>query len=388
MKHLSKISETLRHLLLWAGFAAVSCVSLWGARMDVKASDTRNAVVFFDADTFAGWPANGGSWTWGEEILVSYSTGPYEEKTDTHSHRGRHLDTSFSRSLDGGKTWKTEDHREFLDTAPIPCGGVEDMTAAGFALRLRGNAFFVSYDKGHTWRGPYLIPNFSESGAYPNARTSYIVTGPQSALLFMTSRSEQAGGGEGERGRAYVLGTKDGFATIEFLGWMSPELSAKANKQELEHPIFSIMPSVVRMEADHYVAALRQRIHKRTWTDIFESRDGGKTWQFLAKAEEGGNNPPALLKLADGKTLALVYGFRGRELGLRARLSRDGGRTWDDEYVLRKDARTWDIGYARAHLMPNGDILALYYYTTKEFKQQYIDSTRWNVPLRGSPKDN
>lgn len=362
-------------------------VCAWAA--DMNTVDVDNRVVFYDENTFAGWPANEGSWAWGNEVLVCFNTGPYEEKTDTHSHKsGVRLQTTFARSVDGGKTWAVEPHDE-LSAPPVPFeAGVDDMTAPGFAMKLRGNVFYVTKDKGHFWDGPYTLPSFESQRAWPNARTSYIVTGPKSALFFMTSRSERAGGKEGERGRAYVMRTQDGCKTFEFLGWMAPDLTAQASDKEKQAPIFSIMPSVVRIEGDHYVAAMRQRIDRRKWTDIFESTDGGKTWTFVSKAEGGSNNPPALLKLADGKTLMLLYGWRGRQPGMRARLSSNNGRTWSDEYVLRADARTWDIGYPRAHLMPDGNILALYYYTTAERRQQHIAATRWVSPIAAKGASN
>jgi len=362
---------------------------LWAFAVEEKPVGVDNRVVFYDAVTFAGWPANEGSWAWGDEVLVCFNTAPYEEKTDTHSHKsGERLRTTFARSLDGGKTWTVEAHDELAGPAVPFERGVEDMTAPGFAMKLRGNVFYLTNDKGRFWDGPYALPNFEEQRAWPNARTSYIVTGPKSALFFMTSRSERAGGKEGERGRAYVMRTQDGCKTFEFLGWMSPDLTDKAKPEEKIKPIFSLMPSVVRIEGDYYVAALRQRIDRRKWTDIFESKDGGKTWAFVSRAESGSNNPPALVKMADGKTLGLVYGYRGKQPGVRARLSANNGRTWSDEYILRNDARTWDIGYPRAHVMPNGDILALYYYTTAERPQQHIAATRWISPLGGNNAAN
>ena len=367
------------------GFVLTACILLIAAAMHplfaAQSSDAQNGIVYFDEYVFAGWPANEGSWAWGDEILVSFNVGAYEERTDTHSIRGR-PDRMFARSMDGGKTWAFEEsHPRLSPRIPVPEDGVGDMTAPGFALKSRGNAFIVSFDKGHTWKGPYPIPDFPEQGAYPNARTSYIVTGPKSALLFMSSARFSPEGSDGERGRAYVMRTNDGCKTFQFLGWMSPDLELQASENERKHPVFSIMPSVVRIDGDHYVAALRQRIHKRKWTDVYESKDGGKTWTFLSKAEAGSNNPPALLKLADGKTLVLIYGFRGREPGLRAKLSRDNGKTWTEEFILRKDARTWDIGYPRAHLLPNGEVLALYYYTTKKHPQQHIAATCWAPPI-------
>ena len=342
------------------------------------ASRAADATVYYDPEQFAGWPANEGSWAWGDEILTAFNTDEYEEKTDTHSHKNPRLQTAFARSFDGGKTWTSESHPEMTFGAPVPYDGADDMTAEGFAMKLRGRAFFVTHDKGHTWQGPYTLPAFEKEGAVPNARTSYIVTGTQSALFFMTTRSERAGGAAGERGRAYVMATDDGCRTFRFLSWMGEDLTPRAKAAELKAPVFSIMPSVVRLDGNRYLAALRQRIDRRKWTDIYESKDGCKTWRFIATAERGANNPPALVKLKDGKTLALFYGYRAKPFGLRARLSTDDGRTWGRDIVLRDDAKTWDLGYPRAHVLPDGTVATLYYYNTPERPQQHIACTRWN----------
>jgi hypothetical protein len=53
-------------------------------------------------------------------------------------------------------------------------------------------------------------------------------------------------------------------------------------------------------------------------------------------------NPPSLLKLRDGR-LALIYGYRRPPFGIRARISKDLGKTWSDEFVLRTDGGATDL---------------------------------------------
>jgi hypothetical protein len=64
--------------------------------------------------------------------------------------------------------------------------------------------------------------------------------------------------------------------------------------------------------------------------------------------------------------------------GIRAKLSKDEGKTWDDEIHLRDDARTWDIGYTRSVERPDGKIVTIYYYTTHDIEEQHIAATIWN----------
>ena len=35
--------------------------------------------VYYEAGRFAGWPANNGIWSWGNEIVVGFSLGYYKE---------------------------------------------------------------------------------------------------------------------------------------------------------------------------------------------------------------------------------------------------------------------------------------------------------------------
>ena len=53
--------------------------------------------------------------------------------------------------------------------------------------------YYVSCDRGHTWRGPYRLPLFGQKGVM--GRTDYLVEGPRECLLFLTA--SKADGREG-----------------------------------------------------------------------------------------------------------------------------------------------------------------------------------------------
>ncbi len=42
-------------------------------------------VVYKEAGRFAGWPANHGIWSWGNEIVVGFKLGHYKENPTTIS---------------------------------------------------------------------------------------------------------------------------------------------------------------------------------------------------------------------------------------------------------------------------------------------------------------
>ncbi len=358
----------------------------------------QHVVVASKAGTFFGWPANNGVWTWdgGREILVGFSQGKFDERsghnTFGQAEPAEGIDSLLGRSLDGGRTWAIEDPANFVGdggaTSPSPGGIV--FNGDGFALRAEGvgyhgsdapqGRFYYSTDRGRTWQGPYQFtglmddPNLRDMDC--TTRTSHLVAGRHSCLVFMSARLKKNGGG---RDKTFVAETTDGGKSFHFVSWIVP----------LSDPHRAVMPSVARLKDGTIVAALRRRIpgsdKDPCWVDCYSSKDSGRTWVFLSKVGEtgGGNgNPPALAALKDGR-LACAYGDRTR-VKLFARLSADGGQTWGEEIVLRDDFQPdkfgdKDFGYPRLVQNHKGELVALYYWATKELPQQQIAATIWRA---------
>jgi len=390
--------------------AGILAQPLFSARAkEPAAPEAKHVVVYHNPAEFAGWPANEGMWAWGDEMLVGFEVAKYVETEGDHSiDRDAPKRIVFARSLDGGLTWKAEEHPEigvpeYLgdpekhkqhragEKEPVPSPGGFDFTHPDFALKSRGGTFYTSTDRGRTWAGPYIIPSFGYS---PELRTSYIVTGKQSCVFFITGRVTEAGVSYARSG---AVQTTDGGKTFEFLGWIGNEVgdelrdrksaAGKEGDAKMEagnENIFAIMPSAVQLGEGRFIVALRQRINKKKWSSIYETTDGCKTWKRLGTLENGSSNPVTLVKL-EGETVAAVYGNRRkRPLGVSAKISRDGGKTWGDELMLRGDARTWDLGYSRAVLRPDGTIVAAYYYNTEAHRQNHIAATLWKPLLKAA----
>ncbi len=70
----------------------------------------RNVTVYREANRFAGWPANYGIWSWGDEIVVGFTLGHTNPEGGFHARdKSRPFLAVQARSLDGGETWSVEE---------------------------------------------------------------------------------------------------------------------------------------------------------------------------------------------------------------------------------------------------------------------------------------
>ncbi|MHC4333063.1 MAG: sialidase family protein [Planctomycetota bacterium] len=373
------------------GNVVIAKGDVWGFRT-AMVRIIGNVIVYHDSDKWCATPSNCGVYTWGDdEILVGFVHGPFIEQPGHNV--GPTIYSVLGRSGDGGQTWTMEDPNNFVGDGgtPSPSPGNINFAHPDFAMRVVGTgyhgsdlpdgAFFFSYDRGHTWGGPYgpyELGNFGE----PNAdswertpRTDYIVNGPNDCLVFMSVRS----GGFGTD-RAFCVRTTDGGQTFQFQGWIVPP----------SDPYRAVMPSTVRCSSTKLVTALRRRAvpDDICWVDAYVSNDNGVSWTFLSKVADTGNwngNPPALLRLKDGR-LCCVYGNRAQRR-MKARYTEDEGITWGQELTLRDDYEEDsfddpDLGYPRLVQRPDGMLVTMYFWATVDRPQVHIAGTIWDP---GSP---
>jgi hypothetical protein len=108
-------------ILIVLGSLALPTLSRPSPAAEPKALRPRNAqhvVVYAEAGKFCGWPANGGAWNWGNEILVGFFNGTYEFKESEHSVTGAQI-TQLARSTDGGLTWQLDPPTPFDSTRRV-----------------------------------------------------------------------------------------------------------------------------------------------------------------------------------------------------------------------------------------------------------------------------
>ena len=340
--------------------------------------------VASEKDRFLGWPANNGMWNWedGKEIMVGFTNGNFEEQ-DGHNI-GKEQLTNLARSTDGGKSWVREDPENFVGDGGEVTDSPGDIRFdhPDFVLRVAARGyhgtkdkkgrFFISYDRGKNWQGPYRFNNLNDDknleGMEITSRTNYRVTGKDSIQIFMSARKTDIQFAS-RLDKPFIAESTDGGKTFQFAGWVVPWTDQYR----------AVMPSVVRTGSENLVMAVRRRNprseEQSCWIDAFVSNDNGRTWSFLSKIGDTGlnnGNPPGLAVLKDGR-LACAYANRTLSQFL-LRFSNDGGKTWEKEIVVRDNPYTYDMGYPQLLQNNKGELVALYYIATEECEQSYIEA--------------
>lgn len=361
-----------------------------GERYRKKASpkpprSMRHVFAYSEPGRFAGWPANNGAWSWGKEIVVGFALGWYKLKPTGHAIDGkRGSSDALARSLDGGETWNLEDPKSFASDGGKTVPNLEGIhfTHPDFAMRISGGRFSVSYDRAKTWRGPYALTGLDFR---LSARTDYLVIDDDECLVFLSAKLPEVNGSN-HNDRAFMARTTDGGKTFQFVSWLTGD----------PVKVRSVMPSTVRISDKHLVTITRRKVRDpqrkyQNWIEASVSRDFGQSWSFLSRVadtdrgEENGS-PPALVQLADGR-LVVSYGYRSQPLGIRAKLSHDQGQTWGVEISLRNDGSTWDLGYPRMVLRPDGKLVTMYYFNTAADPEQHIVTTIWDPDAFNRPSE-
>lgn len=350
-------------------------------------SQMEHVVVYRNDGQFCAWPFNAGFWQFADgELAVGFMRASCSYATpESTNHATIDQDSCeqvLVRSYDGGRTWPGETvkpvfRRSELDaqvqaTSWIP-GRPEksrDPRADGFCVvagygippeKLRDRLYvLVSTDRGHTWEKMARVPPSGFTSLY--GRPSTIVRPDGMLLLFAHgSRLKDAPAGESgftsaeKEAIPLVYGSRNGGITWGLIGEITPAPAMP----------MAIMPYPILLKDGRILAAVRRQYGAayNAHTQIYESADGGRSWRFLSRPNDWGA-PANLVELPDGR-IVCVYGYRQPPYGVRATVSEDGGATWGGEIILRDDGGSWDLGYPRTMLRPDGKLVTVYYFNSK-----------------------
>jgi hypothetical protein len=232
--------------------------------------------------------------------------------------------------------------------------------------------FYFSYNRCHTWQGPYDLPTAQllpsgEPGLA--ARTAYLVDDRHTCTLFLTAVKSN-----GREGSVFCARSEDDGKSFDFVSWVTPEPEGH-----------TIMPAALRLSPSRLLCAVRcagPRISDERppcRIDLYTSNDNGATWNFCDRpvANTGtGGNPPTLTRLQDGRLL-ITYGYRSAPYAILAIVSEDAGLTWGAPITLRAGAGNHDIGYPRTTQLADGTVVTAYYWNDDAAGDRYIAATLW-----------
>ena len=132
------------------------------------------------------------------------------------------------------------------------------------------------------------------------------------------------------------------------------------------------------LDGRQWLAACRTA--KDAHLELFASQDAGSSWTRKGPLTLPDQHPAHLLQLADGRIL-LTYGIRNRGLlGVGARLSADGGDTWETPRLLVDLENAKDGGYPSSVQLPDGTIVTAYYCSGVQAHGRYhMGVLRWSA---------
>ena len=349
--------------------------------------DAEHHIVYKKEDVYACFPS-----------LYQYENGTLVSGFGTRTRRS-HIDNTGGStrmvSRDGGITWEKAGK-------DVPTYNPETIRADGnLAIAGAIGWRYVDEDEadrlraeGHTVRPVRPGTVAYLSGARSTVRTmdgetirpwkEIDVSPGRSMMAFNSSSVLNLGGGvrlvaiygvgPGKQRSAYVLRSEDDGDTWTCLPMAMGDEQMSYNETALG---LNAKGDVIALIRSAESADRKRAGHLYQAT----STDQGKTWSEPVNTGIWGY-PAHLLRLPDDRLVA-TYGVRRAPMGIRACLSRDGGRTWDveDEIVLRADGfgSGSDLGYPITERLADGTLATIYYFNGIE-NITHICLTRWKPP--------
>jgi hypothetical protein len=316
------------------------------------------------------------------EVLVAFRRAPereaFGEKSSNHTDPNSYL--VMVRSNDNAQTW-TKDPELIL---AHPFGGSQDpcmnllesgrivCSSYGWA-QLRGDAaekvestlkhkdfvflggyLSISDDGGDTWRGPIKtppVPGNVTKDVFGNPCPAYnrgpMCQASDGTLYWAVATQQDL---TPRRTSVHLMASTDEGETWEYRCPIAEDADASFNETALYETAGGDLVAFMRTAnfGDHTV--------------IVRSKDGGKSFEPWEDTGFQGH-PHCATRLPDGNVL-LVYGYRHEPYGIRARVLNPEctNAAEAEEIVLRDDGGSTDLGYPWVKVLPDGKILAAYYF--------------------------
>lgn len=324
------------------------------------------------------------------KVLVAFRRAP--ERRSFGENRVSHTDPNsylvLVQSGDNGRTWSTEPRLIYAH----PFGGSQDpcmlqlrdgtilCASYGWALinekvaetrtdtlRHGGFVFLGGYllrsqDGGVTWQEPIIPPPLPDNPTHelfgkpcPAYNRGAMCEGKDGRLYWVVVKQVSI---SPRTSSVHLLISSDKGTTWEYASPVASDSVASFNETSLyETPKGDLVAFIRTADFDDH-------------TVIARSTDGGKS--FLPWEDAGfQGHPHHALRLPDERVF-LIYGYRHQPYGIRARILNSECTDFRTapEIVLRDDGGSTDVGYPWAALLPDGRILAVYYFNTDNGTRQ------------------
>jgi hypothetical protein len=370
---------------------AVRFVSLFVVAIDLQSAPARgkpspalrkveDIVIYSDDKFYSAFPSivrrpDG-------ELLVAFRRAPERRRLGekTYSHADPNSQLVLVRSRDGGKTWSQEPELIFAN----PYGGSQDpcmvqlrdgtivCTTYSWALlpneyvatltntHSYGNFAFLggyvlrSRDAGHTWERPFRPPHIDADATrdifgqpVPAYNRGAVCEGRDGRLYWVVAANANL---SPRRTETHLLISSDQGQTWKYSCPVATDPKVTFNEVSLYETPKGELVAFLRTAdfGDHTVVA--------------RSTDHGRSFQPWQDAGFQGH-PHYALRLPDKRVL-LVYGYRHKPYGIRARVldAECTNFAATEEITLREDGGNHDLGYPWATMVSKNHALVVYYF--------------------------
>ena len=335
------------------------------------------------------------------ELIVAFRRAPDRRKFgEGVSHTDPNSYLVLVRSKDSGKTWSREPeliHAHAFGGSQDPCmvqlrdgtiicssyawARIEPGTFAKLKqpVSREGNFVFLggylvaSRDGGRNWDAPMIPPPCAgemHHDLFGNPVPAYnrgaMCEGRDGKLYWVVA---SAGTNAPKRSSTHLLVSAD-----KGLSWKYSSVVAQDEKAEFNET------SIYETPKGDLVAFLRTA-NFDDHTCIARSSDRGKSFEWQDAVFQG--HPHHALQLADKRVL-LVYGYRHKPFGVRARIlnAECTDAQSAPEIILRDDGGNGDLGYPWATMVSRNRVLVVYYFNRGDGTRS-ISGTFLEVPPPG-----
>jgi sialidase-1 len=298
---------------------------------------------------------DGEQWSTSPELLYAHAFGGSQDPCMIQLKDGTLLCASYG--------WTTVDKSLEVPEKPL-------FNSGGFTFL--GGYVMRSTDKGKSWQGPHYpvnVPDERHYDPFGQPMSAYnrgaLYETKDGRVLWVVAAHDRPG-----KTSNYLLISHD-----KGLTWTYSGVVAKDDKISFNET------SVYETPKGNIVAFMRTARYDDQ-ACIARSTDGGKTFKWESMGFKG--HPLQAMRLPDNRVF-VVYGYRHQPFGIRARILNAECTDFAtaEEFVIREDGGSWDIGYPWSVQLDKNRVLVVYYYNQNDGPRYIAGSILEVGPQKG-----